>query len=441
MAAKKTQIAVSELQIGMFVADLDRPWHQTPFPIQGFYIRSADDIRALQSFCRSVYIDRPLTRTEYETMENSGKEELLFRLGSLSSGKSVEEHRLTLPPIKIRRPAKYERQSTLKHEVKEAEKLTHRVNQALDRVFANVCLGQAPDIVETEEVAAMMVESVIRNPDAMLWLSRVRRRDEYAYSHSVAASIWGLVFGRQLGLSRSYLKDLATGLLLSQVGKAKMPQELLQSAKFLDAAQYQRYKGYVDMSVAILKSDPTISPRVVSVVEYHRERHNGSGFPQGVTGDKIPLLAKIAGLVDHYQEMLEPRAGAEAMTSLQAVTALYHSRNIEFQEDLVEKFIQCVGIYPTGATVELSNREVGVVIQHNMERKLWPTVMVLLDEDKAPLRTAKVVDLMAFNIKQSNEDSYLHITHSLPSGAYGIDASRFQVTGANSRWSLRHFMG
>ena len=245
------------------------------------------------------------------------------------------------------------------------------------------------------------------------------------------------MLGRYLGLERDVLKQLSTAVLLSQVGKAKLDSVLLENQYKLSAEQFEEYKKYVGYSVEILESAGDISSVIVAVAQNHRERHNGTGFPNKLTGDRISLLAKIAGLVDAYQEMIEPRDGVTPVPAAEAVSKLYNSRNIEFQEELVESFIKAIGVYPTGTLVELNNKEVGIVLNHNPNRRLWPKVAVVLDDQKQPLKQAKVIDLLAFN-EGKEKDASLNIIGSLPAGSFEVDPSSYLITGATSRWSWRH---
>jgi HD-GYP domain-containing protein (c-di-GMP phosphodiesterase class II) len=279
-----------------------------------------------------------------------------------------------------------------------------------------------------------MVESVIRNPDALVWLSKMNDADAYSYQHSVKASIWALVLGRHLGLRKEMLETLALGVLLSHIGKARIAQEILDNYPNITEAARGEYQKYVEHSLLLLNEIDGLPSGVASVVEYHQERHNGTGYPKGVTGERIPLLAKIAGLVDFYQELITPREDSLGMSPYDAVAKLYELRNIGFQKDLVEKFIEAVGVYPTGTLVELSSSEVGIVTGHNKDRRLQPKVMVILDADKRALKHGKVVDL-----KEVNRDrNVLSIKDSLPKGAYDIDEQRYLLSGATSKWSWKH---
>ena len=176
---------------------------------------------------------------------------------------------------------------------------------------------------------------------------------------------------------------------------------------------------------------------VMAIVEFHQERHNGTGFPKGVTGDRIPLLAKIAGLVHYYQELITPRNNDLGLSPLAAVSKLYELRNISFQQDLVERFIEAVGVFPTGTLVELSSNEIGIVTGHNQDRRLLPKVMVVLDEHKQKLKHARIIDLKELSSSTKSNDA-VFIKDSLPKGAYNIDENQYLLSGATSKWSWRH---
>src|SRR5690606_1588277 len=319
MMIKRIKTPVSQLKVGMFVADLDRPWVETPFPLQGFYIRHARDIEALEAYCKHVYVDRE------EALEERSIEPRAVGGGDKKVGQA-----LVLPPIVVRNRQVYQATSLLKKEAAVAEKVHVRLNKVLESVRERLSGGQPADFEEVSQVAADMAESVIRNPDALMWLTRVQARSEHSYQHAINASVLSLVFGRHLGLEPAILKMLATGVLLSQVGKTKLPQALLDKQGMLKPNEFEEYKKFVDLGVEILQATGTISQQAIAVVEFHRERHNGTGFPKGVTGEKIPLLGKIAGIVDHYQELTEPHQSITPMTSVEAVARLYEARNIEF---------------------------------------------------------------------------------------------------------------
>ncbi|KAA8981999.1 HD-GYP domain-containing protein [Halospina sp. K52047b] len=429
MGVQRRKISVKELEIGMFVADLDRPWHETPFPIQGFYIRNQKEVDELIRHCRHVHVDVAEKR-ESRAAESTGT--TARRDGG--DGKVIK-----LPAVKVRNPHHYETTRPLRKEIRNVQPVLDNVEKALGRVNEMLAAGHNEvDVEEVSSVARTMAESVARNPDALLWLSRVQSRDDYTYRHSLNISIWALLLGRQLGLDPDVLHKLSMGALLSHIGTARLPEGMQIAESELTTEQWQTYSRYPEIGARLAAASGL--PRVVvNVIRYHRERHNGTGFPQRANGEHIPLLAKLVGLVDYYEYLIEPRERRSQLTPAQAVSRLFECRNSQFQEDLVEQFIQAVGVYPTGTIVELATREVAVVVSHTPKRRLWPSVMVLTDTDKKPLQQGHIVDLA----KQNEEaaDANARIVDCKPFGYGGIDPSQYEVTGAaarqRARWSLK----
>lgn len=433
MGVQQKKIAVHDLEVGMFVSDLDRPWHQTPFPIQGFHVRSQDDVRALASHCKWVMVDIAEVRGVHESSDNSAP-----RFGRKAGWRGQGRDVLQLPPLTIREPVRYEEVSTLKKEVKASKRLLDDADIALHRLFDTVRVGGVVDLKLIAEVTSKMVSSVVRQPDALLLLSRTRQHDDYVYRHALNTAVWALVCGRHLGLNEGLLNHLGLGCLLSQVGKSALPKELLSREGQLDANEYAQYREYVLKGVEML-SDSGLSRAVLSVVQGHRERHNGSGFPEGVRGDRIPLLAKIAGIAEFFESLIGPREVAVPVTPDKAVALLYEMRNIEFQDDLVENFIQSIGIYPTGSLVELSDGQRGMVMSHSPERRLWPRIMLMTDSSCNPLKSAKIIDLARHNEARTAAEA-VTIRECLPHGTEDLDPAGYDVTGAESRWSLNRLI-
>lgn len=434
MGVQQKKVFVHDLQLGMFVSDLDRPWHKTPFPIQGFFIRSQDDIRALTSHCRWVSIDVVEGRHSDEETRNDKP-----AFGRSRPSNDRERQAFKLPPLNIREPVHHPKVSSLRKELKVTRKLMMDTKTSLHRVFQQVQENRLPDLRDVARVTRGMVSSVLRNPDALLWLSRTREYDDYTYQHALNTAVWALICGRELGLNEGLLNHLGIGCLLSQVGKLRLPKAVLENEGRLDSEELALYRSYVEKGVQSLR-EAGLSRAVLSVVQNHRERHNGSGFPEGVRGDHIPLLAKVAGLAEFFESLVGPRKHSEAMTPARAVSLLYELRNIEFQEDLVEKFISAVGVYPTGSLVELNDGVRGVVVSHSPERRLWPKVMVMTDRAHKALKSAKVVDLAKYNEGKVAEE-VMSISECLPAGTDGLHPAHYDVTGAESRWALSHMLG
>lgn len=227
-----------------------------------------------------------------------------------------------------------------------------------------------------------MVESIVRNPDAYIWLTHLKSLDSYSYHHALSCSVWAVAFGRHLGLPVSQLNSLATGCFLFDIGKTKLPRDLLNSTRRLTSDEFETVKQHVLFGLDLIKQTSGVEKLVLEMIRTHHERHNGSGYPLGLTGNQIPLFGRIAGIVDAYDAITSYRPYCKPIPAYEAVENLYQWRGIDFQTELVEQFIQVVGIYPVGSLVQLSDGTVGVVISQNEHFRLRPQVMILLDGDK-----------------------------------------------------------
>ena len=431
MGIKQIKIDVNDLSVGMFVSGLDRPWTQTPFPLQGFYIRELDEIRDLKTHCRHVYIDVAKGRGPVVTKLKTLEREAIKAEARVSRATRVK---IDVAPLKIRRNL-YEQQTSLERELSSARQLHQRVFSAIGDVVSELDSGNDLPIQETRRIASDMVDSILRNPDAFAWLTRVRERDEYTYSHSLRSAVWAIIFGRHIGLPKKDLDMLALGVLLKDVGKARIAQAIIEKSE-RSLAEEREYERFVELGVELLRQTPAMDPKVIAVVKTHCERVNGSGFPQHLRGDKIPLLGKIAGIVTFYDETTNPRGQKHPLSPSKAVASLYETRDKEFQEELVVEFIRAIGLYPTGTLVELTTGEVAVVVEQNFERRLKPRVIVVLDARKNPISKPFVLDLaldgrqkqalIDSGKKKPEEVEKIEIAQDLEPGRFDVDIAQIR---------------
>jgi HD-GYP domain-containing protein (c-di-GMP phosphodiesterase class II) len=417
------KVNVPDLMLGMYVARLDRSWIGTPFPIQGFQIKSHDEIRTLGNYCRYVYIDMVKSRVAAGTEK---------KRRPVRSGKREPRSLVNLKASE----STYPRTKSIKQEIATASNLHHDVSVAVDSVMQQIAAGRPANIPATRKVANRMVDSIIRNPDASIWIARVKDKDSYTYGHCVRSSVWAITFGRHLGLRRERLESLAMGVLLSEVGYTSLPIEILTRKERLSGADLALMKTHVELGVEILKSIQGINEDVLWTVRTHHERFNGSGFPKGLRGNQVPLLGKIAGIVDYYDTVTTPRHDEETLSPAAAMARLHDMRDEEFQSELVEEFIQAIGIYPTGTLIELSTGEVGIITEQNLDRRLRPKIMLILDREKQPVRKATEIDLLSYT--QDADGRPIDIQKSLPDGAYDIDLTHFRRNIVSRLLGLGH---
>lgn len=421
---KTLKIPSSDLTIGMYVSGLDRPWLETPFITQGFLIERMEDIRELQKHCESVYVDslRSYRHGKVISRQATKRTEQPRREERSRAKKLTDRPRIPLDRIFFGRTLKpYRDDSDWEEEHPRAQSALNTLIGDIDDIFEHVSAGEKLNVIKLRKSVEPIVDSISRNPDACLWVSRLKDHDHYTYQHALSAAMWSVSLGRQLGLPRRDLRSLAMGCMLMDVGKLRLDPTLLQAKRELTTTETAEVAQHVSHGLEILEECGILNQDVIEMVENHHERFDGSGYPRGLSGDQIPPFARIAAIVDTYDAVTSNRNYAKAVSPSDAIKLLYELRDKDFQAELVESFIQAIGIYPAGTLVELSSGEVGVVVAEYRTRRLRPKVLLLLDAHKRKLQATRVIDLQESSTGQGVPS--LTIRKSLEPEAYGIDLS------------------
>lgn len=406
------KVNIDALKLGMYVSQLDRPWLETTFLFEGFRIDKIDDIDMLRDKCRYVYVD-------------------------VEKGEWPDEHEFAMPvriPDKLALPDRvvtYEDETDVQGEMAAAEACYGALTEAVNTLMDDVKAGKTPNLKAVKGTVESMIGSVKRNPDALIWLSKLKQADDYTYAHAINCSVLAVAFGRHLGMGASELRDIAYGSLLYDIGKMKLPQELLIKPGRLTNDEFALLKKHVAFSMGLLQESKGISPRALDLVGSHHERFDGSGYPGRLVGQNIPVMGRMAAIVDCFEAVTNDRPYAKGISSHEAIRKLYEWRDVDFQEQLVEQFIQCLGVYPTGTLVELNTGEVGVVYGQNRIRRLRPKLMMILNAEKVAYGIFPIVDLMEQT--KTKDGKPLEIVRGLDPGTYGIDMSALFLS--NEVWS------
>jgi len=397
----------------MYVAELDRPWLGTPFLFQGFEIRSQQEIEELRRYCKTVYIDVP---------DDVAPGRRAAPAAPLRPVLSDAEQRIERDVLKIinqpRTEPVYRDVTTLEQEIGEIKAAHAEARALVFTAYEDARLGRILDTNGARRAVQAMVESVLRNPDALTCFSLLKKKDEYTALHSLRVSILALTFGRHLGLDTEQLHVLGMGALLHDIGKVKVPSEILNKPARLDGREYAIMRTHVPHGVEILSNTPGIPPPALEVARCHHERYNGGGYIEGLQGEDIGFFGMIGGIVDCYDAITSDRAYHAGMPSHSALKKMYEWRSRDFHPQLVEQFIQCIGIYPIGSVVELNTGEIGVVVTMNRIRRLKPRVTLVLRANCTPLPAPLTIDLMTHKTADGRP---CEIERVLDAGAYGID--------------------
>lgn len=429
-------VDATKLCIGMYVTALDRPWLETPFVFQGFEIRDRIEIEQLQSYCGYVYVDverGKLSEAQIRALQTASTRKR-FPQRPLHADESRPDGwlrrflaRFGLDAWLATRVSDdsrgYRISSTVRREAPAAREAYESGVERFRQVQQGARLEGRIDREAVLGIVEPVIDSVLRNPDAMAWTVFSKKRGARNYSRALATSVWSILFGRHLGFDRAALRDLGTGGLLLDIGNVVLPSDILNSAGAITPGQYELVTRHVNAGLDILHASGGFEERIVDMVRHHHERNDGSGYPEGLRGNQIPVYGRIAGIVDCYDAMTTKTAYSPALAAYDAARELNGMRDREFQAEVVEQFLQTIGMFPTGSVVELSDGRLGVVLEQNRARPLLPKLMLVMDKHGGEFDEPQILDMA--ELDRAGQPVAAWIAKGHEHGAFGIDPHQF----------------
>lgn len=538
---RRETIAASQLEIGMYVSDLDRPWLDTPFMLQGFLLEEQKQIDIIRELCSSVVIDRSRSTIEHykknvtreepsdapriinvktpalHTQSSPDAPKISFfdifselisqrkqqKTPSLPRDEQIQPtpstahrvdyyantsiespiaeeinrknekpaHSVSLPqhlkkdakgwlssalslswfssdpnkdklstgsstprysPSKQNRMHEegqritiYQEHVPVEQEIINIAPVYEKTQVATRAIFEAIAAEGDIDLSGVHDSLDQMVESIERNPDALMWLSKLKQTDGYSYNHALNVSINIMALAQFMSLPKYQVKELGMAGLLQDIGKVKIAPELLTKTSPITAGERLILESHVKDSISLLEQIKGISPPVLYTIEQHHERYDGSGYPKKLINKQISLQGQLAGLVDTYCAMTTDKPYAKGLYNQEALDEIYTLRDTKFNPVLIEQLVQFLGIYPVSSLVELNTGEVAVVVEQNFIRRLLPRVMVLLAPDKTRNKYPPTIDLI--NSPRTPSGEIYSIIRGIPPFSYGLNPNEFYM--------------
>jgi putative nucleotidyltransferase with HDIG domain len=260
-------------------------------------------------------------------------------------------------------------------------------------ILIDVRLGKQVAMERTHVVVTKMAESILRNPGPLLALCRIKQKDEYTFLHSVSVSALLMVFARAAGLDQAHIRDAGVGGLLHDIGKMKIPAEMLNKAGPLSEREVITMREHVAAGVEILQATPGVTRIALQIAAEHHERYDGQGYPMHLKGVGISRIGQMAAIVDVYDAITSDRVYHRGLTPADALKRLFEGAGSHFDPQLVQLLIRTLGIYPTGSLVMLESGRLAIVVEQSGGNLLQPRVRVVYDTRKASFVPPFDVDL------------------------------------------------
>ncbi|PKF50744.1 HD-GYP domain-containing protein [Enterovibrio nigricans] len=356
------KVAIDNVEIGMYVEQTESQHARTKMKKPGF-IRRQETIDNLRNKgVLFVYIDADQITSDEDIRYH------VTKVGKHSSIKGNDEYSY-------------------------AKELVDTSKKQISKLLTDIYENKPVDIEPVKEISADIVENIFERKDAVLWISGIREKSAYLLEHSMNVAFHLVNFGRFLELDRRTLEDLAVGGLVHDIGKILVRDEVLNKPGKLTDEEFFHMKEHQTLSQPVLDSMLELSQTSKDVSLMHHEKIDGNGYPNGLKGDELTLIGRMSCIVDIYDALTAERCYKPALSPSEAFKIMIGLTPFHLDSDLWKKFIRCIGFYPIGSVVELSNGRVGLVCKDNPDDLMTPTVKLFYSARTEAFREVEYVDL------------------------------------------------
>ncbi|MGZ8174142.1 HD-GYP domain-containing protein [Methylobacter sp.] len=400
------KISIQQLKPGMFIHDINCVWMEHPFLVGALKIKNDKTIEKIAGLgVREVYID---TLKGLDVIDAPTETEVNAEI----------EHKM-LAMVQQVKPITTT--STLSEELKRSRKVYSEANKIISNIMHDVRIGKQIEVERIDPVVEKMANSILRNKDALLSLCRIKNKDDYTFLHSVSVGALLISFSHALDFKHDVIKQLGVGGMLHDIGKTKVPNEILNKPGALTEEEFVIMKSHVVHGCSILRKSPGIAQVSFDVASQHHERFDGSGYPLGLKNSEMSVYGQMAAIVDVYDAITADRCYHKGMEPTVAIRKMFEWSKFHFNPKLLRIFIRTVGIYPVGTLVMLESGKIGVVIEQSETDMTRPLVRIIFDAKKNYFIAPKDIDL-AKPLGQGGGD---RIVNYESSAKWNIDPNKF----------------
>ena len=371
------KILVSQLQLGMHLLRLDGSWLNHPFWKSRFVIEDPSDLDNLWACgIEWCWIDTELGKdlVAAAVLSEAPPEAPPVAPAELSAEPAVPPEAPRVNPPAATRPSPLGERS-MAAEIKQAAAICNRGREAVTAMFKEARMGHAVDAQQCLPLVEEISGSVLRNPDALVSLARLKSRDDYSYMHSVAVCALMISLARKCGMADDACREAGLAGLLHDIGKALMPLEVLNKPGKLSDDEFELIRTHPVRGHELLSGGHGASEAALDVALHHHERMDGTGYPFRKPGDQLSVLARMGAICDVYDAITSNRPYKAGWDPAQSMARMASWKG-HFDPQLFAHFVQSLGIYPTGSVVKLASGNLAVVVEQNASHLVVPVVMV-----------------------------------------------------------------
>lgn len=336
------KISTDQIRIGMFIDKLEGSWINSPFWKTAFKLSDKKDLKSLRaSGIRQVWIDT-----------DKGLDVELEQPKAIEKATIKTEKKLPATETPV----------SLEEEMEQAHRIQAQVAPEVASMFQDARMGKAVQAEDALPVANEIYLSVMRNPGALISLTRLKTTDNYTYMHSIAVCALMIALGRQLALDDAIVKSLGMAGLLHDLGKMAIPDEILNKPGRLTDDEFGIIKTHPERGWEMLQDSSVVDEITLDVCLHHHEKVDGSGYPEKLSADNMSLFAKMGAVCDVYDAVTSDRSYKTGWAPADSIRRMASWKHGHFDGEIFDNFVRTVGIYPIGTLVKLSTGRLAIVV-------------------------------------------------------------------------------
>lgn len=389
-AENRQYLTPDQLCVGLFI-HLDLGWMDHPFTFSSFKIKSQDQIDTIRSL--------GLARVRFDPARSDVKP--LAPAAHPPPAPAEPAIPASENPAVAAKRLRIEKLSKQRAAIAECERKFQGAATAVKNITKNLFARPQESLREAGELVGQMVDSMLTDKDVAIHLMNDKVAGEEVYFHSLNVAVLSMILGKELKLAADDIRTLGIGAMFHDIGMVEIPEKITLKTDPLTRAEIDFMRQHVQYGIDIGKR-VGLTPGALAIIAQHHEYIDGSGYPKGAKGEKIYPLAKIITLVNDYDELCNHINPAESMTPHEALSLMFSQHRNRYDPPALKMLVRCLGVYPPGTIVKLSNDIIGMVVSVNSSKPLKPSVLIY--DAEIPKNEAIILDLEAepeINISKS----------------------------------------
>jgi putative nucleotidyltransferase with HDIG domain len=389
-------ISIDQLRVGIYIK-LELSWFEHPFSVNSFKIKNDEQIQTIRSLGLKKVLCIP---------EKSDRSSLTAKPPEKLKEEPAEANAVDAASV-----AKQERIARINKErvrIRECEKKYLAAATAIANINKNLFSRPKEALKEANFLILEMVESLMTDKSVAIHLMNAKVGGEEIYHHSLNVAVLAMMLAKEQAIPKEDIQTLGLGILFHDIGKTRIPDKILRKLDPLTDSERKFFQLHPTYGVEIA-TELGLAPEVIEIIAHHHETNDGTGYPEGLTG--VTTLSKITCIVNTYDNLCNHLDVRKSLTPNEALSLMFTQQKEQYDSTLLQLFIKCLGVYPPGTAVQLSNDAIGMVISVSTTNPLRPNVLIY--DESIPKKEAIILAM--------EEEPDLKIVKSIRPGSLSRD--------------------